>query len=172
MTQVKKEAPKATTKEEVKPTEEVKATPESTADVKPADDPKDKPETVTPAEKPKDTPEKEPEVVTPEPEKVTEDGVEKITVAGGEQVLNGGRDSLEGDPSKGIDEKADGAKDILDTQKKAESAIKDGSAGLDPISIAEVQNGLVKDYNSDRPVYATASAATAALKASGKLASE
>lgn len=156
MTQVKKETakevqPKVTTQEP----KDVTAKPETTADVKP---------------EPTPVVDETPAPVV-EPEKVTESGIEKITV-GGEEILNGGKDALEGDPTEGIDEKAAGAKDQLDTQKKAEEAIHDGTSGLDPIAMAEVQNGLVKDYNSDRPVYETASAAMSALSASGKLATD
>lgn len=104
---------------------------------------------------------------------VTEDGkVSQIETASGEVILNAGKDVIEGDPKSGIEEKSKGAKDVLDTQKKAEQAIQDGTSGLDPIAIAEVQGGLVKDVNSDRGVYPTASAAMAALTASGKLATE
>ena len=147
MTTVKKETPK----EEVKKTEAVKETPKATETVKVS---------------------QEEVKAAPTPEKVTDSGITKIEVGGGEQVLNGGRDALEGDPSKGIDKKADGAKDQLDTQKKAEDSIKDGSAGLNAIQTSEVMNGLGKDFLSDRPVYPTNSAYMAAMSASGKLAGE
>lgn len=122
--------------------------------------------------KPVSTVDSKEEVLEVKETPVTKDESVKVQEVSGEQILNGGKDSLEGNPKDGIDEKSRGAKDQLDTQKKAEAAVKDGSSGLDPISIAEVQNGLVKDYNSDRPVYPTASASMAALTASGKIATE
>lgn len=103
---------------------------------------------------------------------VTNDGAVKQQEVSGEVILNGGKDSGEKDPTEGIDEKSGGAKEMLDIQKKAEEGIKDGTSGLDPISVAEVNNGLVKDYLSDRPVYETNSAYLSALAASGKMSGE
>lgn len=103
---------------------------------------------------------------------VTKDESVKVQEVSGEQILNGGKDALEGNPKDGIDEKSDGAKEMIDTQEKAEKSVKDGSSGLNATGVSEVQNGLVKDFNSDRPVYPTNSAYMAAMSASGKLASE
>lgn len=103
---------------------------------------------------------------------VTKNGEVKTQEVSGEVILNGGKSMLEGDPKADIDEKAEGSKDLADTQKKAEASIKEGNSGLDHIGISEVQAGLSKDYLSDRGVYPTASSAMAALIASGKLGSE
>lgn len=163
MTQVKKETakevqPKATDTKDVTPKPETTTQPK--AEVEPTDD---KDETAKPVSTSDDKDE------NPKTPASTDSPAKEDDNSPASQVLNGGKDDLEGNPIEGIDEDLEESKDNLDTQKKAEAAIENGTSGLNPIELAEVQNGLVKDVNSDRPVYETASAAAAALKASGKL---
>lgn len=73
------------------------------------------------------------------------------------------------DPQEGIDYESDEAKEIVEIDKKAKEAVNNGTSGLNATQISEVNKPLVKDTVSDRPVYETASQATAALIAAGEL---